>query len=139
REDGIAVIMADQDGSLETFKKHVLRGNLQTGNMVGLRTDERSQGQILGHGKFNLHDLPAMPGYGRMLGDSARHAPFKNRWVPTRQDAAKRKSTGKSAPFPSELLLVEDWYEQAPQVALDAGTRRAGDRARRDGTIPSRR
>ncbi|PXY16570.1 hypothetical protein BAY60_35830 (plasmid) [Prauserella muralis] len=130
RKVGIAVIMADQDGSLETFKKSVLRGSLRAGNAVGLRTDERSQGQILSHGQFNLHDLPAIPGYGHTLGETARHAPFKNRWVPTREDAAKGASKGKS--FPKELLLVEDWYEQATKIDLDHGTRAAGDRARRD-------
>jgi|GEM_PF-2544009 len=131
RKVGIAVIMADQDGSLETFKKSVLRGSLRAGNAVGLRTDERSQGQILAHGQFNLHDLPAIPGYGHTLGEVARHAPFKNRWVPTREDAAKREAKGK--PLPQGLRLVEDWYEQAPKIALDHGTLHAGNRARRDG------
>lgn len=135
RKVGIAVIMADQDGSLETFKKSVLRGSLRAGNAVGLRTDERSQGQIMGHGKFNLHDLPAIPGYGHTLGDAARHAPFKNRWAPTRDDAAKQHAKG--TPFPDELALVEDWYEQAPKIALDAGTAHAGDRARRSGLTPA--
>lgn len=133
RKVGIAVIMADQDGSLETFKKSVLRGSLRAGNAVGLRTDERSQGQIMGHGKFNLHDLPAIPGYGHTLGDAARHAPFKNRWAPTRDDAAKQHA--KSTPFPDALLLVEDWYEQAPKIGLDAGTLHAGDRAQRSTTL----
>ncbi|MFI5614718.1 type IV secretory system conjugative DNA transfer family protein [Amycolatopsis sp. NPDC051903] len=133
RKVGIAVIMADQDGSLETFKKSVLRGSLRAGNAVGLRTDERSQGQILAHGQFNLHDLPAIPGYGHTLGEAARHAPFKNRWVPTREDAAKGEAKGKA--LPAELRLVEDWYEQAPKIRLDHGTHYAGDQVRRKGAF----
>lgn len=132
RKVGIAVIMADQDGSLETFKKSVLRGSLRAGNAVGLRTDERSQGQILAHGQFNLHDLPAIPGYGHTLGEVARHAPFKNRWVPTLEDEAKAEAKGKA--LPKGLKLVENWYEIAPKISLDHGTLSAGDQVRRNGS-----
>lgn len=122
RKVGIGVIMGDQDGSLETFKKTVLRGSLRAGNAVGLKTDERTQGQIVANGKFNLADLPAIPGFGHTLGVGARHAPYKGTWAPARKNAAERAAAGK--PFPDGLLLIEDWYEQVAQdkIQLDPGT-----------------
>jgi hypothetical protein len=127
RKIGIGLIMGDQDGSLETFKKGVLRGSLRAGNAVGLKTDERTQGQIVANGKFNLCDLPAIPGFGHTLGVGARHAPYKGLWLPARKNAAERAAAGK--PFPKDLLLIEDWYEKvaAKKIRLDLGTATAGD------------
>jgi hypothetical protein len=122
RKVGIGVVMGDQDGSLETFKKTVLRGSLRAGNAVGLKTDERTQGQIVANGKFNLADLPAIPGFGHTLGVGARHAPYKGKWAPARKNALERAAAGR--PFPDGLLLIEDWYERVAQdkIQLDLGT-----------------
>jgi hypothetical protein len=125
RKVGIAIIMGDQDGSLETFLKAVLRGSLRAGNAAGLRTEERSHGQIVTNGKFNLHDLPKIPGFGHTLGDGARHAPYRGEWLPSRKNATRRAEAGD--PFPDELLLVEDWYDAAPLISLDPATLAAGD------------
>ncbi|KAA2248681.1 hypothetical protein F0L68_39720 [Solihabitans fulvus] len=132
RKVGLAIVMGDQDGSLETFIKSVLRGSLRAGNAVGLKTDERAQGQIMSNGKFNLHDLPAIPGFGHTLGEASRHAPFKGKFLPSRKNAKNREAEGK--PLPKDLLLVEDWYERARHARvsrLDTGTALAGDHARR--------
>jgi hypothetical protein len=132
RKVGLAIVMGDQDGSLETFIKSVLRGSLRAGNAVGLKTDERAQGQIMSNGKFNLHDLPSIPGFGHTLGEASRHAPFKGQFLPSRKNAKNRAAEGK--PLPKGLLLVEDWYERSRHARvrqLDRGTALAGDHSRR--------
>ncbi|MGH3627212.1 MAG: hypothetical protein ACRDRL_07215 [Sciscionella sp.] len=131
RKVGIAVVMGDQDGSLETFKKDVLRSSLMAGNCVGLRTDSRSQGQILGDGKFNLRDLPKIPGFGYTIAtdDTGRTAPYRGQWLPDAEDAEELASRGEA--LPEGLRLIEDWYPSAPKAALDTGTLEAGDRVDR--------
>ncbi|MGI5507456.1 hypothetical protein [Lentzea sp. CA-135723] len=130
RKTGIAIIMGDQDGSLETFLKSVLRGSLRAGNAVGLKTDERAQGQIVSNGRFNLTDLPAIPGYGYTLGAEARQAPYRNEFLPSAKN--KREMAEAGAPLPDDVLTVGQWYRQARDhrvETLDAATLAAGDAA----------
>jgi hypothetical protein len=129
RKVGIAVVMGDQDGSLETFRKDVLRSSLQAGNTIGMHTDSRQAGQIIADGKFNLRDLPGdMPGFGYTIGakgSGVRTAPYRGYWLPDADDAQELAEQGKS--LPTELRLIDDWYESAPVVELDAGTSSAAD------------
>lgn len=130
RKVGIAIIMGDQDGSLETFLKSVLRGSLRAGNAVGLKTDERAQGQIVSNGKFNLCDLPSIAGYGYTLGVEARQAPYRNEFAPSAKN--KREAAEAGTPLPDDVLTVGQWYRQAREhrvESLDPGTLAAGDAA----------
>lgn len=130
RKVGIAIIMGDQDGSLETFLKSVLRGSLRAGNAVGLKTDERAQGQIVSNGRFNLTDLPAIPGYGYTLGVEARQAPYRGEFLPSAKN--KREMAEAGAPLPDDVLTVGQWYRQARDHRvenLDPATLAAGDAA----------
>lgn len=122
RKVGIAVVMGDQDGTLETFKKDVLRSSLMAGNCVGLRTNSRSQGQILGDGKFNLRDLPKIPGFGYTIAtdDTGRTAPYRGQWLPDADDAEELAAQGET--LPDGVRLIEEWYPAAPRVELDADT-----------------
>lgn len=122
RKVGIAVVMGDQDGTLETFKKDVLRSSLMAGNCVGLRTNSRSQGQILGDGKFNLRDLPKIPGFGYTIAtdDAGRTAPYRGQWLPDADDAEELAAQGEA--LPEGVRLIEEWYPAAPRVDLDTDT-----------------
>lgn len=120
RKCGIAVVMGDQDGSLDTFIKSVLRGQLRKGNGVGMKTEEAAQGQILGKGKLDLSELPDIAGYGYTLGNSQRRAPYKGRFLMAQKDADRARQRGQAVP--SDLVLIEQWYADAPKIPLDAGT-----------------
>lgn len=123
---GIGTITGDQDGSLTTYLKDVLRFSLQAGNNLGLRTASRQQGQILAHGKVNLHDLPEIPGFTQVLSPGERQAPFRNRWLPD-QDDRDLGEAGEGPEIPGHVTLIEEWFQRVKQVDIDAFTTAGGD------------
>src|SRR5699024_9222192 len=98
RKCGIAVVMGDQDGSLETFLSSTFRGQLRKGNDVWLKSEESSQVQILGKGKIDLSELPEIPGFGYTLGTAQRRAPYKGRFLMARKDYDRAHRRGQDVP-----------------------------------------
>lgn len=134
---GMGILGADQDATLETWGKGVLRGSLQAGNTIGFRIKERAAGRIVDGGSgFNLYDLPKRSGTGYVFDSDeagARQAQFRSRWLPDRDDAhPEDEDTGLRTSvrqIPREVTLIEEWFAAAPRVALDPGTDRAGGRS----------
>lgn len=131
---GMGILGADQDATLETWGKGVLRGSLQAGNTIGFRIKERAAGRIVDGGSgFNLYDLPKRSGTGYVFDSDeagARQAQFRSRWLPDYDDAfPEDEDTGVRSSVrqvPGEITLIEEWFAAAPRVTLDPGTDRAG-------------
>jgi hypothetical protein len=118
---GMAFVVSDQDATLETFRRGVLRDALQTGNTVGLRTANRDAGQILHEGKFNLRDLPGIPGYAYTIDTGTvgcRTAPFRAFLLPDEDDREQGR-------VPATVPTVDEWYRRFPGIELDEGSAKA--------------
>lgn len=137
---GMAMLLADQDAKLSTWKDGTMRASLQAGNGIGLRVKDRAAGQIMDSGGFNLFDLPKKAGTGYVMESDdpeARQAPYRGQWLPDYDDAfpvdEETEIRATERQIPDDVVLIEDWYVQANDrhVALDRGTREAKDSVRR--------
>jgi hypothetical protein len=95
---GIAFVGLTQDASLSSFQEEALRAALLT-NAIIMRTESKTQGQLIPGIEVNPLTLPDIPGFGYVL---------------------KRSASGRTAPFRSEYLAApEAWFERYPMPKLD--------------------
>lgn len=131
---GMGFLGADQDPSVQTWHDTALRSFLKAGNGIGLRVDDPTCSRIADSGSdsFNLNTLPRKPGVGYVMKSDhpeARPAIYQGLWAPDRDDAYPvDEATGEPTTVrqvPEDVVLIEEWFERAPKIDLDAGSERA--------------
>jgi hypothetical protein len=96
---GIAFVGLTQEASLSSFQEEALRAALLT-NAIIMRTESKTQGQLIPGIEVDPLTLPDIAGFGYVL---------------------KRSASGRTAPFRSEYLAEpEVWFERYPMPKLDA-------------------
>lgn len=95
---GIAFVGLTQEASLSSFQEEALRAALLT-NAIIMRTESKTQGQLIPGIEVDPLTLPDIAGFGYVL---------------------KRSSSGRTAPFRSEYLAdPARWFGQYPMPKLD--------------------
>lgn len=130
---GIGILGADQDATKKTWGDGPLRASLQAGNCIGLRIKERSAGQIMDAGGFNLFNLPKRSGTGYVFDSDeagAREAMYRGRFIPDYDDAyLEDEDTATYTSIrqvPDDVPLIEEWFAATERITLDADTDQAG-------------
>src|SRR5699024_5039835 len=130
---GMGILGADQDANKKTWGDTPLRASLQAGNCIGLRIKERSAGQIIDGGGFNVFNLPKRSGTGYVFDSDeagAREAMYRGRFIPDYDDAFPEDEDtelrAETRQVPADVPLIEEWFAATERIALDTGTDEAG-------------